>query len=177
MADLDVTVDASTAAITFACALSVTILVHLLYAFNTRSREQRRQGQVLDNALTELEDVVTEKKKAQQRQVQDNLEKQQFIRAAFELQSRISLQVGKGFLSAEFEARGAKDERWSYARVSTVYFFARYFYWAQQALDGTMLKELQYAPEVLDLLDAITFQFTGGTLTQGMPMPQELPTH
>lgn len=169
MDDFSVTVDASTAAITFACALSVTILVHLLHAFNIRNREQRRQGQVLDTELADLEDAVKEKQKAQQRQAQDNLEQQQFIRAAFELQSRISLQVRTGFLSSQFDVCGGdtKDERWSYARVSTVYFFARYFYWMQQALDGTMLKELQFAPEVLDLLDAITFQFTGGTPMQG----------
>lgn len=83
------------------------------------------------------------------------------------------LQVKSRFLNTEYskwynnkEQKGAQED-WDYARNSTLYFAARYFYWVQQALETTMLKELPHTLEILGLVDAVNFQFTGSMNIQG----------
>lgn len=96
--------------------------------------------------------------------------KKHLLQSAFDLQSRLGVQLGVlggpgGFLNT-FKKRGADDG--AYAINSTIYFFAEFLGWLEVIRRQVVfVTGSEYAESLNSLLDSIRYQLTGETDVQG----------
>lgn len=72
------------------------------------------------------------------------------------------------YQAAMAQLYGDDKDAYDYAKVSTLYFFCRYFYWSQYVVESALLVGLENATELYSLIDIIYFQVTGQTPVQGV---------